>query len=60
MNNLYTNKKTGEFYIYDKEVTNATNSNDGQIMILYSSMKDGKTYVREKEEFHKKFVMYEW
>lgn len=60
MNNLYTNKKTGEFYIKAKEVINATNENDGQVMILYSSMKTGQTFVREKKEFFEKFVMYGW
>ncbi len=60
MDSIYKNRKTGEFYIYDKEVINATNENDGQVMILYSAMKTGQTFVREKKEFFEKFVMYGW
>jgi hypothetical protein len=55
MTNLYKNKKNGNLYIYHGEIINATNKNDGQVMILYGSMKEGKKFVREKKEFFEKF-----
>ena len=40
-------------YTYIEEVINCTNEQDGQVMILYT--KDNLLFVREKEEFYKKF-----
>ena len=38
------------------DVINATNSNDGQVMVLYKSEKyPDKIFVREKSEFYIKF-----
>ncbi len=48
------NKKHGELYTALGEVTNATNAQDGQVMVLYINYK-GQLFVREKEEFDEKF-----
>lgn len=49
--------KTGKTYIMCGIVTNATNENDGQSMVLYCS-KDGMCFVREVNEFIEKFERY--
>jgi hypothetical protein len=52
----YRNKKNGNIYIRDKNVINATNSNDGQVMVLYRKEEDyDNWYVREISEFYEKF-----
>ena len=51
----FENLKTGHIYWYLGEVINATNDNDGQKMILYND-REGNYYVRDIEEFNKKFV----
>lgn len=48
------NKKNLKLYKVLDEVTNSTNENDGQVMVLYQDLK-GKKYVREKSEFLEKF-----
>lgn len=67
---LYTNKKNGQIYAKISEITNATNEQDGQTMVLYfkpeqsngwtsldSNMKiqDMEVYAREINEFNIKF-----
>lgn len=53
------NKKNGKIYlVIDRDVVNATNSQDGQRMILYID-ENGDYYVREFEEFYNKFVIIE-
>lgn len=54
MSQIYIHKKTGNKYFVTGEAINATNANDGQVMIIYTNA-DGKTFVREKKEFLEKF-----
>jgi len=49
----YTNKKTGKEYNRVGNVLNATNANDGEVMVLYE--RKGNFYVREVDEFYEKF-----
>jgi hypothetical protein len=43
------------YNVVSLRIINATNEQDGQKMILYE--KDGQFFVREYEEFYKKFVI---
>jgi hypothetical protein len=59
----YKHKKSGKIYnVISKTIINATNKNDGKIMILYEGEKsDGSgigQFVRELEEFVIKFESY--
>lgn len=51
--NLWKNKKNQELYLVIGTLINATNSNDGEKMVLYS--KNNKYFVREYNEFLLKF-----
>lgn len=51
--NLWKNKKNQELYSVIGTLINATNSNDGEKMVLYS--KNNKYFVREYNEFLLKF-----
>lgn len=53
---LYKNKKNGKLYTYLNTCINATNSLDGQQMVLYT--KDNLLFVREKNEFFNKFDLW--
>lgn len=56
---IYRNIKTGNLYmIVSTCVVNATNEQDGQLMILYRNYggQDATLYAREADEFYKKFV----
>ena len=56
---LWINKKNGNEYQIIRPVTNATNDQDGQKMILYAPYVPGADvpwYCREKSEFYEKFV----
>jgi hypothetical protein len=55
MTGWYTHLKTGNRYFVLAEVTNSTNGNNGQAMVLYRN-EAGQFFVREKEEFEQKFV----
>lgn len=60
MNELYKHKKSGRYYeVVSKNIINATNINDGQVMIMYiGEKKDGSgkgVFVREVNEFLEKF-----
>lgn len=47
--------KTGNiYYVLDDAVINATNKDDGKIMVLYMS-ETKMCFVREQDEFWKKF-----
>lgn len=46
--------KTGHIYIALGYIINATNAQDGQVMMLYAN-EHGETFVREKHEFWEKF-----
>lgn len=52
-----THIKTGNTYFMCNIVTNTTNENDGQAMVLYYSM-TGISFVREFNEFIEKFERY--
>lgn len=53
----YRHRKTGNIYLVLNVVTNATNAQDGQEMILYQRDNDPGSpfYVRERDEFSQKF-----
>lgn len=56
--NLWVNKKNGKTYELMQEITNATNDQDGQVMILYRPHHpnaDVPWYAREINEFFEKF-----
>ena len=53
----YRNKKTGNVYEVIGNAINATNTNDGQIMVMYKN-DSGEIFVREKKEFYEKFEQY--
>lgn len=48
-------KKTGKKYFYCKVLINATNDNDGQVMVLYKN-EYRQFFVREINEFCEKFL----
>lgn len=48
------NKKTNGIYIYIGDITDSTNSREGNVVSLYC--KDGNLFVRDKEEFKEKFI----
>ena len=50
------NKKNQQPYkVLSNEIINATNEQDGQLMIIYKDMR-GDLYVREENEFNEKFT----
>ena len=54
----YKHLKTGNIYrACEYMATNATNANDGQLMMVYTN--GDKIFVREAEEFLKKFELIE-
>lgn len=55
----YTNNKNGKIYISIREdVINATNKDDGKIMVLYYPEENPDMhFVRELEEFRIKFTL---
>lgn len=53
---LYRNRKNGKLYIALDTVTNATNAQDDQEMILYRPVESERLFCREKEEFGVKFI----
>jgi hypothetical protein len=60
MGELFVNIKTGKVYIVEwRGIINATNTNEGQRMILYTSEDTGQAYVREINEFNKKFMPFQ-
>lgn len=50
------NKKNQNDYRVVGKLVNATNANDGQLMVLYVC-KEGNVYVRSLDEFKEKFEM---
>jgi len=59
LSELYTHIKTGNLYeIVERNIINATNGANDQIMIMYRRKGDTtgwKTFVREEKEFLEKF-----
>lgn len=52
---IYRNIKNQKLYkLISSTVVNTTNSHDGTLMVLYKDA-GGKKFVREREEFFKKF-----
>ena len=56
---FYQNIKNNTIYSIVELVTNSTNANDGEQMVLYKDVNTNKMYVREIEEFKTKFKKYE-
>ncbi len=52
---LFRNKKNGNLYFSLDTITNATNAQDDQEMILYRPAESERLFCREREEFHQKF-----
>lgn len=56
-NNMWKNKKTGELYRIEAFITNTTNAQDGQRMVLYYKERNEYTmFAREENEFYEKFI----
>jgi len=53
---LYRNKKNGNLYISLDSVTNCTNAQDDQEMVLYRPVDSERLFCRERDEFQEKFV----
>lgn len=53
---LFRNRKNGNLYIKLDTVTNATNAQDDQEMVLYRPVKSERLFCRETTEFQEKFV----
>lgn len=55
MEKKWKNKKNGKIYSIENDfIINATNAQDGQVMVLYRN-DEGKLFVRDKAEFLLKF-----
>lgn len=52
---LFRNKKNGNLYFALDQVTNATNAQDDQVMVLYRPVEKERLFCREYEEFLQKF-----
>ncbi|QGY41554.1 hypothetical protein GM415_15975 [Pseudodesulfovibrio cashew] len=52
---LFRNKKNGNLYFTLGTVTNATNAQDDQEMILYQPVESQRLFCREETEFNQKF-----
>lgn len=52
---VWKNKKTEKEYRGLGTVVNATNAEDGQVMVLYRDRGGDQRYVREQKEFLEKF-----
>lgn len=52
---LFRNKKNGNLYFALDTVTNATNAQDDQEMVLYRPVKSERLFCREQQEFNQKF-----
>jgi hypothetical protein len=54
----YKNKKTGNLYRYLAMAVNATNTNDGELMVVYCPCdNEHSIYVRNEAEFYEKFEL---
>lgn len=53
---LYRNRKNGKLYMALDTVTNATNAQDDQEMILYKPVGSDRLFCRETNEFNVKFI----
>jgi hypothetical protein len=52
---IFRNKKNGNLYFALGTVTNATNAQDDQEMVLYRPVKSERLFCREQQEFNQKF-----
>ncbi len=53
---VYTNKKNRrEYRVLLTNIINATNEQDGQVMVVYKQIKGEQIYVRSADEFRQKF-----
>lgn len=54
---LWRNNKTAAVYAVEKIVVNATNAQDGQLMVLYRMLDEpAEFFVRDIIEFNEKFI----
>ena len=53
---IATHDKTGNIYLVLDEVPDATNSREGEFVIIYQNLK-GDKYVRTVKEFYEKFTI---
>jgi len=53
---IATHDKTGNVYLVLDEVPDATNSREGEFVIIYQDLK-GHKYVRAVKEFYAKFTI---
>ena len=51
---MFRHKKTGNIYTIVDTAINCTNSQDGQVMVIYKNNND-QIFVREIREFNDKF-----
>ena len=63
MSDTYQHNKTGKLcLVISQNIVNATNSDDGTRMVLYSGVTRDNCgsglFVREYNEFHEKFTLY--
>lgn len=56
-NKTYKNKKKGTLYLVIGKAIDATNSRDGNKVVVYQSCEDSQLYVRDEEEFLVKFEL---
>lgn len=54
---IYRNKKKGTLYSVIGPAIDATNSRNGNRVVVYKSCDDGMLYVRDEDEFAVKFEM---
>ena len=55
LDSFWENNKNGELYRVCRLVHDATNGREGTVCVLYYRIRTGKHYVREYNEFLKKF-----
>jgi hypothetical protein len=56
----YTHNKTGNYYFLLNTAIDCTDSREGKIIAIYCPVDDeNKIYVRDLDEFHERFTLYE-
>ena len=56
INRIYINHKTQNLYNVLETCINATNEQDGQVMVIYRRCKGRELFCREINEFNIKFI----
>ena len=57
MKKVMNNKNKNIYFIINEDIINCTNSQDGQKMVLYSTIDFKMFFVREINEFNNKFTI---